>query len=170
MTFLVHKPCTNHPFCWDDNAGNHTIYLRQKHVLEALGFPADFFYQTVNLDLNGKWEESGDMFLPTVRELTSILDDSDVSVLVLNGNEDYIVNTPGQKKTYDKLQWRHQIEFQKAEWRTWDYVTVDGEKKTGGEIKQADKLTFVTVDGAGHPSPGDQPESVWSIVSQWLSS
>ncbi|PVH77469.1 alpha/beta-hydrolase [Cadophora sp. DSE1049] len=163
------KPCTNLPFCWDDEATNHTIFVRQPRVLRSLGYPEDFFYQTVNLDLNSAWVQSGDAMVPSARELSSVLDDSDIDVLVLNGNDDYIVNTPGQKIVYERLAWEGRKAFRAAKWVEWTYTTWKEEERRGGERKDVGKLSFVTVDGAGHASPGDQPESVQSVLLDWIS-
>lgn len=35
-------------------------------------------------------------------------------------------------------------------------------------MKKAGKLSFFTVDNAGHTSPGDAPESVAFMVECWL--
>lgn len=40
---------------------------------------------------------------PKIRELSFILNHSNIDVLVLNGNSDYIVNTPSQINLYEKL-------------------------------------------------------------------
>jgi len=141
-------------------------------VLQALGFAPDFYYQTVNLDLNAEWVKTGDALLPTTRELSAILDKSDIKVLVLNGNDDYIVNTPGQKIAYDMLPWSGQLGFRNETWAKW-YIASESpngqlDQRKGGEMKEYRKLRFVTVDGAGHASPGDQPETAWDIVREWI--
>ncbi|KAH6714632.1 Alpha/Beta hydrolase protein [Leptodontidium sp. MPI-SDFR-AT-0119] len=166
--YNIHKPCTNFPFCWDDEATNHTMFIRQPRVLRNLGYSADFYYQTVNLDLNSAWIESGDAMIPSARELSSVLDDSDIDVLVINGNDDYIVNTPGQKIVYDRLPWKEQGAYRVAKWRDWTCATDTGRERSGGERKEAGKLSFVTVDGAGHASPSDQPDSIQSVVLDWI--
>lgn len=38
----------------------------------------------------------------------------------------------------------------------------------GGESKSVEKLSTVTVDEAGHTSPGDQKEAVAFVVKCWL--
>jgi len=141
-------------------------------VLQGLGFPADFYYQTVNLELNTEWTKTGDVFLPTTRELSSILDDAELKVLVVNGNDDYIVNTPGQKIAYDRLPWSGRSEFRNKPWARWSFLseglTEQSHQRKGGEVKEHGNLRFVTVDGAGHASPGDQPDAIWDIVNHWI--
>jgi len=38
----------------------------------------------------------------------------------------------------------------------------------GGQTKTAGKMTFVTIDNAGHTAPGDAPESVAFMAKCWV--
>lgn len=158
----VNLPCTNHPFCWDETRGNYSTYISQTRVLEALGFPTNFHFQAVNLDLNMAFVLNKSPFLPQTSHITRILE-SGLRVLVLNGNEDYIVNTPGQIWACDSLPWSGQAGYRAAQWKIWG----DGE----GFWKQSKnrELAFVAVDGAGHAAPGDQRQVTQEIISTWMS-
>lgn len=78
------------PFCDDFNEGNTSDYLNSKDVQDMLGFQG-FNYSGVNLETNQGFSESGDTTIPTTREVSYILDETPISVLVLNGNNDIIV-------------------------------------------------------------------------------
>ncbi len=65
-------------------------YLNSPRVQEALGLE-DWNYSAINFDINSRWQESNEIFMPTTRELKYILDETTTRVLVLNGNNDIIV-------------------------------------------------------------------------------
>jgi carboxypeptidase C (cathepsin A) len=81
----------NPPLCEPLTGAGYASYLNQSHVKEALGFSAAFGFDGINFDLNGRWERSKGMFVPTTRELASILDETATRVLVLNGNNDVML-------------------------------------------------------------------------------
>jgi len=60
-------------------------------VKRALGISEDFPFQGINFDLNDRWAASGDMFVPTTREVSYILDRTSTRILVLNGDNDSIM-------------------------------------------------------------------------------
>jgi len=130
-------------------------------------------YSGINLALNDAYVRGHDPLKPTTRELAAVLDayeqpglGSDIRVLVLNGNEDYIVNTPGQKFIYDYLvRWSGQADYRLARWRE-----LPRELAAEGFWKGTDdgRLVFVGVDGAGHIVPGDVREGSWRILQRWI--
>lgn len=81
-------------------------------------------------------------------------------------------NTEGQIRVYDSLPWSKQALFRIQPWRDWAFPrnNEDEDKvkvEKGGRVKKAGKLSFLTVDNAGHTSPGDAPESVAFVVECW---
>jgi cathepsin A (carboxypeptidase C) len=76
------------PLC--DRDGHYVEYLNLPEVQGALGLK-EWNYSSINYDLNERWAQSGDMFRPTTREMTWILDESPTKVLVINGNNDIVV-------------------------------------------------------------------------------
>ncbi|KXJ91530.1 Alpha/Beta hydrolase protein [Microdochium bolleyi] len=156
------------PLC---NMTHSDWYLNSERVQKALGLESHWSFSSINYDLNGRWEASGDMFVPNVREATYILDETSTRILVLNGNNDIVVNTEGQKRVYDSLPWTHQAKYRMTKFKDWFWSDgANGNKmKKGGEFKAVeDKLAFVAVDNAGHTSPGDQKEAVGFVVKCWL--
>jgi cathepsin A (carboxypeptidase C) len=74
---------------------------------------------------------------------------------------------------YDTLPWSKQAPFRLQPWTEWFWPSRAGSEKTqklekGGQLKKAGKLSFATIDNAGHSSPGDAPESVAFIVECWV--
>lgn len=55
-----------------------------------LGFPNTSF-ELIDFDTNGRWTEAKNVFLPVTRELTWLLDNTDIRILFINGNNDIIM-------------------------------------------------------------------------------
>ncbi|KAH8128957.1 hypothetical protein FP744_10007598 [Trichoderma asperellum] len=167
--FNVHIPCPNWPWCADIRKGNMTAYLNQGHIKKALQFPSSFIFEDIDLDVNSAFVYFKDPFKPTTREVARILDAyrtpnlGDIRVLVLQGNEDYIVNTPGNIWVYDNLRWSGLADYRLAPWRE-----LPGRMAATGFWKSSGRLTFVAVDGAGHTVPGDVREGSYRIAQEWL--
>ncbi|KAH8590567.1 Alpha/Beta hydrolase protein [Bisporella sp. PMI_857] len=142
-------------------------YLNDPKVQRALG--ADGWnYTMINFDLGTRWDESKESFMPTIRELTWILDESPTKVLVLQGNNDIVVNTEGQKRVYDDQPWNHQAKYRLEKFADWYWRGESGVRLKGGDFKVVDKLAFVSFDNAGHTSPGDQDEAAAFILRCWI--
>jgi hypothetical protein len=65
-------------------------FLNQDWVQKALGFP-NFPFELIDFDTNNRWVQAGYLNLPVTRELTWILDQTNIKVLFINGNNDIIV-------------------------------------------------------------------------------
>ncbi|ORY66577.1 Alpha/Beta hydrolase protein [Pseudomassariella vexata] len=145
-------------------------YLNQPKVQEALGFGLhrEWNYTPINYEMNDRWHESRDMYMPTTRELTWILDETETKVLVMNGNNDIIVNTEGQKRVYDNQPWNHQAKYRLEKFADWQWPDEKRNMNRGGEFKVVDKLGFTSIDEAGHTSPGDQKVVAAFIMECWL--
>lgn len=134
--------------------------------------PASKVYDPINWEINTAYVDGGAAYAPTTRQVASILDahaedpaPADIKLLVLNGNDDYIVNTPGQILTYDNLRWSGQAEYRLKKWQKLpDGMGVTGKWKTSKD----GRLAFVGVDGAGHMVPGDQREGSYHILQRWI--
>ncbi|KAK3318957.1 carboxypeptidase Y [Apodospora peruviana] len=168
------KACgPNPPICEGFEGEGYAAYVNRSEVKIALGFEEDYVFSGINWDLNQRWERSKDIFVPTTRELAYILDETPIRVLVLNGNNDIIVNTEGQKRVYDHLSWRRQASFRMHRFRNWTWPNEDGKMTVGGQFKTAndtetvDKLAFMTINEAGHTSPGDQRQAVTWLMGCW---
>ncbi len=84
------KSCDGEPPLCDLLEGGFDKYLNQPHIQEALGFE-NFNYSGINYDMNTRFEDSGDIAMPTTREVSFILDETQTDVLLLNGNHDNIL-------------------------------------------------------------------------------
>jgi cathepsin A (carboxypeptidase C) len=130
----------------------------------------------VNLDLNGGYVISRDTFRPMSPKLEYILDSgktvdgTPIRLLVMNGNEDYIVNTPGQKWVLENLKWSGQAEYTTAKWHTWNNKTDVRPFEGSGFWKQTEdsRLVFIGVDEGGHEAPRFAGAATWQIIQNWL--
>ncbi|KAL7787868.1 Alpha/Beta hydrolase protein [Trichoderma ceciliae] len=167
--FNVNIPCPNWPWCADIRKGNMTAYLNQQHIKKALKLPSSFIFEDINQDVNLAYTYFKDPFKPTTREVARILDAyrtpnlGDIRVLVLQGNEDYVVNTPGNMWAYDNLRWSGLADYRLAHWRE-----LPERMAATGLWKSSGRLAFVAVDGAGHTVPGDVREGSYRIAKEWL--
>lgn len=86
-------------------------------------------------------------------------------MLVFNGNDDYVVNSPGVKRMYDQLPWSKQGEFRASK-----YKTLYGVPETTGEWKATrdGRLVVMTLDGSGHILPHDLPQGSVTILEKWI--
>jgi cathepsin A (carboxypeptidase C) len=174
----VHRPCPDYPLCSNVERGNITEFLNQKHVKEALKFPEAFVFDQVNWQINPIYTKtSGGK--PTSPEAAAILDSymtpklvddgkpiGDVRVLVLNGNEDPMVGTPGNMMQWDRVAWSRMAEYRGAQWHD---LEDEGVAATGSWKATKDgRLAFVAVDKAGHMVPGDVPEGAYRILQRWI--
>lgn len=87
---LGRMDCTEPPLCSDLNGGPAAAYLNQAWVQERLGF-WNVSFELIDFDLNERWTESKNAYVPTTRELTWLLDNTHVRILFINGNNDIIV-------------------------------------------------------------------------------
>ncbi len=118
------------------------------------------------------YRETGSTYRPTTREVARFLDEhkaqksmGDVRLLVLNGNEDYNVNSPGNIWVYDNLRWSQQPDYRITRWKQLPAgLGVNGTWKGTRD----GRLVFVGVDGAGHAVPGDAREGSYRILQKWL--
>lgn len=136
-------------------------FINQQEVRDALGVPSSF----------GEYQQCNNKYLFRMRvdDLTSFrgdivtLLDNDIRVVSYNGMEDLICNHVGEEWTYNTMPWSGKSAFNNAPISNW---TVGGQ--VAGTVRTADGLTFVTVNGAGHMVPMDQPEAAFTILENTL--
>ncbi|KAK4449805.1 Alpha/Beta hydrolase protein, partial [Podospora aff. communis PSN243] len=143
-------------------------YLNRREVKRALRVDEGVEYRVFNATVNRAWGEKAVMAVPTTREVSWILEETEMWVLVVNGNNDAVVETSGQKRVFEHIiRWKGQAAFRLRRFVDW-FWTKDGELVKGGELKSVGKLAFVTVDDAGHLPALRQPEPVSFVVKCWI--
>jgi len=84
-------------------------------------------------------------------------------VLLYNGQNDIIVNTPSVENWIYSLEWSRSLDFLQTPKQNWLV-----NKTVVGTVKQLNPLTFVLVKNAGHMVPTDQPINALNMVNRWL--
>ncbi|XP_047331911.1 serine carboxypeptidase 1-like [Impatiens glandulifera] len=144
---------------FDPCTGNYVSeYLNLPEVQQSL-------HANVSGNLSGKWESCNDYIadiwndmpstvLPIVQELM----DSGISVWIYSGDTDYIISTTTTDFSIDKLN-----ATVKTPWYPWKY-----QGEVGGYVVEYEKMTFVTIRGAGHLVPSYQPSRALAIFSSFI--
>lgn len=65
-------------------------FLNRPWVQEKLGF-SNVSFALIDFDTNTRWYRAGNVLLPATRELAWLLDETDIRVLFINGNNDMLV-------------------------------------------------------------------------------
>ncbi|KAF4974545.1 hypothetical protein FZEAL_8569 [Fusarium zealandicum] len=167
-------PCETPPECSNFGHGATWRFFNQPWVQKKLGF-RPFPFELIDLDTNSRWDRAGNIYLPVTEELTWILDNTDIRVLFINGNNDIIINTPGQMRMLDEQPWKDQTQYQDLDYEEWRFK--DGELTAGTDLentqrggfwKGTDRLSLYAVDEAGHFAPRHQPEAIGAVIRRWL--
>lgn len=84
-------------------------------------------------------------------------------MLIYNGQNDIIVETPGTMRWVEQIQYADSRKFRETLFSTWK---VGG--KVAGSVKKAGLLEFRIVNNAGHLVPMDQGENALEMVKQFV--
>ncbi|KAK2601992.1 hypothetical protein QQS21_004418 [Conoideocrella luteorostrata] len=168
----IKKECIE-PTCQEDNTvGNITAYLNQPNIISELGFPKDFQFEASKAQINRAYNVGGSVIRSMAADVGAVLDAykrpgkiGDFRLLVLQGNDDYICNTPGNKIVFESLGWSGQANYRASKW-----AGLPGTIKHTGDWKgtKDGRLVFVSVDAAGHMVPSYQPEAAYRILDKWM--
>ncbi|TRX88446.1 hypothetical protein FHL15_010636 [Xylaria flabelliformis] len=145
-------------------------HLNRPEIQKLLGFGEPREYRAANFSLNAIWSEQPEILVPTTRNVSWLLDEGDLRILVFNGVYDAAITTPGMFREFDELPWSQKDEFRKQPKLDWQWTDSQGETIEGGKIKGVPKLQVASVYNASHMSPGDAKPAVSSLVRQWIES
>lgn len=84
-------------------------------------------------------------------------------VLIYNGQDDFVVNTPGVLNYLNTLNWQGIPQWKRTRKQIW---TLHGEVK--GWAKVSGNLWFALVNHAGHMVPTDQPEAALNLLGHFI--
>lgn len=96
-------------------------------------------------------------------QIGSLLDNTDMEVLVYSGDKDWICNWRGGEAWTHATKWKSQTDFQSQDYSDWQ---VDG--KSAGKLKQFGNLHFLKVADAGHMVPMNQPVAALSMLKTFV--
>lgn len=138
-----------------------TTYLNNPAVRAALHIPVSNV--TFGSDCNPDVMVA--MGPDRMRSMAQVLVDlvPHIRVLLYNGNFDLKDGPIGPERYLTSVEWPQKKEFIVAERSVWN---VSG--RVGGYVKSVGNLTFLTVLGAGHFLPHDQPELAQSMIETFI--
>jgi len=106
------------------------------------------------------YADIGQSYAPNITYLLN----NDVPVLLYNGQDDIIINTPGARKWVRHLDWEHIDEFE----NTGTVDLTDSEGNVLGTIKSSNGLSFSVVYKAGHTVPSYQPKTAQILLDSFI--
>ncbi|KAL2850652.1 Alpha/Beta hydrolase protein [Aspergillus pseudoustus] len=165
--YNVEKACSDTENLCLDNLAATEAFFNKREVQHMLGYD-NYQYGVINHDITTSFDESGSTTQSVLREVVDLLQHTPVRLLVMNGDLDALVITAGQKRIFDNIPWRGQLEYRQQPWKDWHYTDASGERQHGGQVKGSSKLRFVSFQKAGHMVPGDQPEAALAVLNEWL--
>eukprot|EP00455_Lapot_gusevi_P010206 TRINITY_DN1459_c0_g1_i12.p1 TRINITY_DN1459_c0_g1~~TRINITY_DN1459_c0_g1_i12.p1 ORF type:complete len:304 (+),score=103.14 TRINITY_DN1459_c0_g1_i12:308-1219(+) len=155
----VRTQCTVQPLCYD-----FTLlpkFLQKPDVIQALGVQGHTWTDCNRL-VTMELVFAGDWMLNFASDIPQLLT-SNISVLVYNGEYDFMCNWYGSQAWTEALVWSGQIPFQQAQNQTW---VVDGQ--TSGSFKSYGGFTFLRVADSGHMVPRDQPKRALTMINNFV--
>jgi len=96
-------------------------------------------------------------------QIGSLLDNTDVEVLVYSGDKDWICNWRGGEAWTHATKWKGQADFQAQDYVDWNVAGAHA-----GKLKQYGNLHFLKVANAGHMVPMNQPVNALSMLNTFL--
>lgn len=130
-------------------------YLKLDVVKEAFHVKSDFF-ETDNAE--------GDFnYTPTEPDLTGFYKEINgkIKVLIYNGDTDPAITS------FAAQNWTSHLGFEELQhWRPW---TIDSCQRMGGYcVRYEGNFDFLTIRGAGHMVPTENPVAAFTFISAWL--
>lgn len=145
------------PPCTDDNALE--TYFNTAAVKSAIHVDKDITWVLCAADLN---------YTTTVQDVSQYIEHTwskvpDSRVMLYAGDVDMACNFLGGEMFADALN----LPLKEA-YTEWTYIAADKTKQVGGWYKKFDRLSWITVKGAGHMVPTDKPIQAYDMFNAFL--
>jgi carboxypeptidase C (cathepsin A) len=124
-----------------------------------LGIPQDVYYVPGSDEIYDSFQ--GDIMRSYTGDVINLL--KKINVLIYNGQDDFVVNTPGVLNYLNSLNWEGIPQWKRTTKQIW---TIHGQNV--GWAKVSGRLWFVLVNHAGHMVPTDQPESAFNMLGHFI--
>ncbi|CAG9785547.1 unnamed protein product [Diatraea saccharalis] len=102
---------------------------------------------------------------PATNKVEEVLDNTNISVTIYNGNLDAVSNTPGQLQWINSLQWDGQEQFLNSSRQT---LIINNQIE--GYFRETDKFTFYWINVAGLSAPLDNPVAMRRAIQRIMDS
>lgn len=142
------------------------LWLRDETVKAALGVPPAVYF-------NDCVDDSYDLFIPNIGtsyadHYSYILSNGTVKVLVMNGADDFIVNTVGVSRFLRQLTWSGADAYNQAPKTVWFRNGTTTDEWCWGSFKHSGLLTFAIVYKAGHEVPTFVPDASIDLLERFM--
>lgn len=128
-------------------------------VAPALRIPANVTY---NSNREAAIEAiKGSFMIPAVDKVEYILENTNLTVTIYNGNLDAVSNTPGQLEWVNKLQWTGQSEFINS-----PRLPLVVNSQMEGYYRETSRLQFYWMNAAGLSVPLDSPIAMRRVIQR----
>jgi carboxypeptidase C (cathepsin A) len=127
---------------------------------KSFGVPDNIYYVPGNDDIYNSF--ASDISRSYAGDVIYLLRNR-IRVLIYNGQDDFVVNTPGVLNYLNSLNWDGIPYWKRSRKQMW---TIHGEIK--GWAKVYNNLWFVLVNHAGHMVPTDQPEAAFNMLGHFI--
>lgn len=157
----IREKCKVPPLCYDFSTVS--TFLAQPAVAKALGV-GNRKWADCNRIVNLELVFAGDWMLSFAKDIPKLLS-ANMSVLVYNGEYDYLCNWYGSRTWTSKLNWPGQSSFNNANLTTWKVNGV-----AAGQARAAKGFTFLRVYDAGHMVPYNKPSEALDMLGRLFDS
>ena len=140
--------------------GDSTFVTFLNDSKKSFGVPDGIYYIPGNDDIYDSF--SADISRSYAGDVIYLLRNQ-IRVLIYNGQDDFVVNTPGVLNYLNSLNWDGIPYWKRSTKQIW---TIHGENK--GWAKVYNNLWFVLVNHAGHMVPTDQPEAAFNMLGHFV--
>jgi carboxypeptidase C (cathepsin A) len=127
---------------------------------KSLGVPDNIYYTPGNDDIYNAF--AADISRSYAGDVIALLRKG-TRVMIYNGQDDFVVNTPGVLNYLNGLNWEGIPGWKRTKKSIW---TIHG--AVTGWSKVYNNLWFVLVNHAGHMVPTDQPEAAFNMLGHFI--
>ncbi|KAF5347036.1 hypothetical protein D9758_011625 [Tetrapyrgos nigripes] len=140
-------------------------FLDQPSTRKKLGVDPSFStnFTSCNYQVIADFAFAQDILHPDTPYYVSALLERGVNILIYAGELDWVCNWLGNEMWTVALEWSGQDEFVKQPLEEWN---ING--KRAGKTRSWGKLTFATVEDAGHMAPYNKPKETLEMLKRWL--
>ncbi|GMM33524.1 hypothetical protein DASC09_008490 [Saccharomycopsis crataegensis] len=143
-------------------------YLNDERVKSVLGVEEDIKFQACNNEIQIRFEMNADSMHAHHKEITQLLDEYEIPILVYSGDKDYLYNWLGSIGWMEELEYSGQNGFGLQSMKGLN-VKDDGETyREIGQVKSYQNFTFVRIYDAGNMASHDQRENSLEMVKLWI--
>ncbi|KAM6457670.1 lysosomal protective protein isoform 1-T1 [Liasis olivaceus] len=143
------------------NTTGPTLYLNNPDVRHALHIEDDApAWEICSFTVSRGYKR---LYMNVNDQYLKLLSTGKYRILLYNGDVDMACNFLGDEWFVESLQQKVEVAR-----RPWIFTDEDGQEQIGGFVKEFTNIAFLTVKGAGHMVPADQPRAAFNMLKRFL--